>query len=241
MTSDIQRLDIQYRTLFRLTANGRIERENDPDRSAGPRLWLAGCAAGNVVGARADVADDVAAEIAALAASEPPLMHADSLPRHLDTYAALLRSNDAKVGLTYELPHGHPWIGRANRVSSDSADGRDLQARLTADGMPSGMVALGFRTVADFWPPWCAAIVDGEIAAIAFAARLSGVGAELGVATVPAFRGQGHAAAAVSGWSHSPGLRSRQLFYSTDRSNIASQGVVRRLGLRFMGANLRIA
>jgi hypothetical protein len=34
-------LAIQLRTLFVLTGTGRIERENDPDRSPGPRLWLA--------------------------------------------------------------------------------------------------------------------------------------------------------------------------------------------------------
>ncbi|KGM34436.1 GNAT family acetyltraansferase, partial [Inquilinus limosus MP06] len=52
MADDIGRLAIQLGTLFRLTAGGRIEGENDPDRSPGPRLWLAGCAAGTVFAVR---------------------------------------------------------------------------------------------------------------------------------------------------------------------------------------------
>ena len=39
-------LDIDYRTLFRLHPDRRIERENGPDCSPGPRYWLGRCADG---------------------------------------------------------------------------------------------------------------------------------------------------------------------------------------------------
>jgi predicted GNAT family acetyltransferase len=75
---------------------------------------------------------------------------------------------------------------------------------------------------------------------VAFAARLSKAGACLGVVTVPAFRGKGYAAAVTAEWSRLPSLKSRALFYSTDQSNTSSQRVVARLGLRFLGASLRL-
>jgi hypothetical protein len=89
-------LATQLRTLFILTSTGRIDCENDPDRSPGPRLWLAGCALANVAAVRSDVADDVAAEITGLAAAEPAFKAVDSPPRYLDRYVDLL-SRDAPV------------------------------------------------------------------------------------------------------------------------------------------------
>jgi hypothetical protein len=86
--------------------------------------------------------------------------------------------------------------------------------------MSQSLLELGFRNVADFWPPWCAAVVDGEIVPIAFAARISEVGAELGVATVKAFRGQGFAAAATAGWSSLSSLQSRAVLQHRPREHL---------------------
>lgn len=108
------------------------------------------------------------------------------------------------------------------------------------DGVPESWFDLGFHGVADFWSPWCAAIVDGEVASLACAARLTDSGAELGLVTAKAFRGRGFGAAATAGWSRLPTLRSRTLFYSTDRDNASSKRVASRLGLRHHGASLRI-
>ena len=112
---------------------------------------------------------------------------------------------------------------------------------LSERGMRQGLLDLGFRDLADFWPPWCAAVVVGEIVSIAFAARISDVAAELGVATVTGFRGRGFAAAATAGWSSLPSLQSRVLFCSIGQENISSQRVARRLRLRPHGTSLRIA
>jgi hypothetical protein len=234
-------LALQLRTLFVLTRTGRIERENDPDRSPGPRLWLAGCAAGNVAAVRSDVTDGVAAEISALAAAEPPFTDPDSPPLYLDRYVDLL-SRDAPVarktvGLIYELPHRLRHESRVELIDDDSREGQGVRE----SGMPDGLAELGFRSAADLWRPWCMARADGAAASIAFAARISEFGAELGVATVRALRGRGHGAAAVAGWSRLPLLQSRRLFYSTDWSNVSSQRVAARLALRRLGATLRLS
>jgi len=50
-------LRMHLSTGFVLTGSGRILHDNAPDRSAGPRLYLAGGSSGNVVRLRHDVGD----------------------------------------------------------------------------------------------------------------------------------------------------------------------------------------
>jgi predicted GNAT family acetyltransferase len=106
--------------------------------------------------------------------------------------------------------------------------------------MPESLLALGFVDGGELWAPWCVALHQDEVASIAFAARLGPSATETGVTTVPAFRGHGFAAAATAGWVSLPSLRGRALFYSTSRTNVSSQRVAQRLGLRFLGASLDI-
>jgi hypothetical protein len=185
-------LAIQYRTLFLVGDTGRIERENDPDRSPGPRFWLAGCVSGNISGVRSDVADDVAAEIAALVATEPPFADLTSPPTHLDRYIDLLARDAAAPremrGLIYELPHYLQHESRVRLIDDESNEGRCLHQFFSIHGLPDGFAELGFRSISDLWRPWCVALVNGEVASVAFAARISETGAELGVTTAKAFR-----------------------------------------------------
>jgi hypothetical protein len=245
LTPGIELLEVQARTLFLLSHDERIDRENDPDRSPGPALWMAGCGLGNVLRLGTDIVDEIAAKIETLAESEPPLAGAESRPQHLDRYLDMLGDGVAPMQATqeliYELPHALACKGGATLIASDSPEGQDLVQALSRRGMPEGLSSLGFRQIEDLWQPWCAAMVDGRIASLAFAARLSGVGAELGLVTVKDLRGQGFAAAATAGWSSLPMLRSRALFYSTSRTNLSSQRVVAHLGLRFIGTSFRIA
>lgn len=235
---------IQLRTLFLLTTSGRIERENDPDRSPGPRMWLRGCADGNVAAVRSDIDDDVADALIALAATEPPFTDPNDRPKYLDRYIGLLSRDAAsprtRPGLTYELPHRVKHESGVALIDNENAEGRHLHDHLSAHALPQGLAELGFRNVADLWRPWCAAVIDGEIVSLAFAARISDAGAELGVSTVRAFRGRGYGAAAVAGWSKLPMLQSRELFYSTDLENVSSQRLAARLRLRLVGASMRL-
>src|SRR5262249_34490237 len=59
--------------------------------------------------------------------------------------------------------------------------------------------------------------------------------ADAGVWTHPEFRGHGHAAAATAEWAALMRTSGRQLFYRTSRTNLASQRVAARLGLRRIG------
>jgi hypothetical protein len=244
MSDDADLLAVRVATAFVLNDAGRIAYENAPDRSAGARLYLAGSVSGNVVRIRHDVSDATARALEVLAADEPPLRHPESTPTHLDEYVHVLDAESPvpswDLGLMWSfaerLNHAHP----AQLVTSGTLAGDHLLARLLADGMPPGLAALGFVDIGEFWAPWCVALHQNEIASIAFAARLGPAAAEIGVATVPPFRGRGFAAAAAAGWAALPALQGRALFYSTQRANASSQRVVERLALRFLGATLSI-
>ena len=237
-------LAIKVATLLVLTESGRIQHQNDPDRSASPRMYLAGCEAGNVVRLRHDVGEETARAINALIADEPPLRDPDSTPLHIDGYVSFL-AREAPVerriaGLMYCFPDQLEYEHDVTLISSDTPEGDRFQARIADQGMPHVLVALGFVAATDLWAPWCIALHDGEVASIAFTARITPTGAEVGVATVPAVRGRGFAAAATAGWASHQWLHERALFYSTARTNVSSQRVTDRLGLRFLGAELRL-
>jgi hypothetical protein len=243
--TDFDLLEIQAAAMFVSTEAGRIRRENDPDRSPGPRLYLGGCASGNIVRIRHDVSDKTARAIAALAAQEPSLRERHSTPRHLNAYIELLDAEtpvrERALGLVYELPKDVVSGSQdVTLVRSDTPEGDRLLAALVERGMPQAIVAAGFVTVSEFWPPWCVGLRQGEIASIAFGARIGPAGADLGVNTVPAFRGCGIAQAVTAGWASHPALRGHALFYSTARTNLSSQRVAEKLGLRFIGASLRV-
>jgi hypothetical protein len=183
---------------------------------------------------RNDVPDDVAAAVEALAAGEPALAERDSLPACLGELSALLDGEPTR-GLTYVVGDviREP---RGELARSGTAAGRELLER----GLPEPFAGLGFRDEDELWPPWCVALDGGEPVSICFSARLSSVGAEAGVFTVPAARGRGFAAAATAGWASSAALGSRVRFYSAELGNVSSQRVAERLGLRLVGPAVEI-
>ena len=241
---DLRLLRVDIDTMFVRSASGRIERENDPDCSPGPRLFFAGCPFGNVACVRHDVDDRVAQSVLAIAAEAPPWRDPDTLPAGVEKIVELLSSgqrDETVVGHPiYKLPNGLRYEHRVQIVRGDSAEGQAMLARLAERGMPEYMVDAGFKDTRDFWEPWCVALDGGEIASMAFAARLGNVGAEVGVYTFPKYRGRGFAAAVTASWASLECLNQRALFYSTAKSNRSSQRVAARLGLRRIGSSFRI-
>ena len=230
----------QAATIFELTDSSRILHRNSPDHAAGPRLHLAGCASGIVVHIRHDVAEGTARAIEGLVASEPALHDLDSKLVHLDDYVRLLAA-EAPVercdrGMLWTFPERLGYQPPATLVRSDTPAGDRLLARGTDGGMPEAMVALGFVDTGEFWAPWCVALDGDEIASIAFTVGVGPASAEVGVATVPALRGRGLAAAATAGWASLPAHSGRTLFYGAAMTNVSSQRVTQRLGLRPIGA-----
>lgn len=224
--------------MFVLSETGRIVLENDPDRSTGPRFAMLGCAEGNLAFARHDTADGDAlvrlAEAAPAWFGEAPPACAGELTRRLGPVVSMT------VSLVFDLPH-HDADDDPRIVRSDTPAGERLLRDLARQGAPAHLAAAGFLGAGDFWPPWCAVIEDGEIAALAFAARLGAAAAEIGVYTFPRWRSRGLAAAVTAAWSAMDELRERQLFYTAAAANTSSRRVAARLGLEHIGMGLRIA
>ena len=252
---DLARLKRDAADSYVISAAGRIEAgsvtpfgprpgSNPPERSAGPSLYFAGCAAGNIVHLRHDVKEPVAARVQALAAAAPPWSEPDAPPDCLDEIVEHL-SRDTPVAVdgpevVFRLPNNLDFESDAALVLSDTPDGERLLARLAREGLPKSLIHAGFLSLGDFWWPWCVAMRGDDIAAMAFTPRLGETGAEIGVFTFPAFRSQGFGAAATAGWSSLASLADRDLIYSTRLTNRSSRRVAQRLGLNPIGARVRI-
>jgi GNAT acetyltransferase-like protein len=239
---DLLRLEVE--ALYVLTGSGRLVCRNTPDHEAAARLRLAGCRSGNHVRLRHDVGAATAQAIERLAADEPPLYAPGSRPIHLDAYLELL-AVEAPVeqwdlGLVWSFPDQLDYRHSAPLVASDTPEGDRLLARLRERGMPAALVDAGFVDVGRLWAPWCVALDGDEIASLAFTVGLSPASAEVGVYTAERYRGRGLAAAVTAGWAALPALGGRVRFYSTTVANRSSQDVARRLGLRYVGAELTI-
>lgn len=238
MREGLAALALQAETVFRLDARLRIVGENDPDSSRGPLAFVGGCPGGVLVRLHVDVSAADAAEAERLAGSAPWSDTAAD-PPWLDPLMAGLRATAVERSRTYALDQrAMPVV--AGLVRSDAPEGAALVRQLERDGVPTHLLEAGFVSVGDFWAPWCALEEDGEIAAIAFAARQTVSGAEVGVYTFPPWRGRGLAATVTAAWSALPELADRTLFYSTTIDNLASQRVAARLGLTQIGASLRL-
>ncbi|HYK65398.1 MAG TPA: GNAT family N-acetyltransferase [Patescibacteria group bacterium] len=236
-------LRVDLDTLFVMSAAGRIVRQNDRDRSPGPRAFFIGGPDGNLARVRHDLDDRIAASVLEAAAKEPPWRDFNAMPECASRMVELLSAQPENVSaaLIYRLPNDVSYANQATVVRDDSQDGRELLARFAGRGMPQYMQDAGFKSVADLWEPWCAALDGDDVASMCYAARLGDKGAEAGVYTFSKYRGRGLAAAVTAAWASLPALKGRALFYSTSTSNRSSQSVAARLGLRLIGASFSVA
>jgi len=84
--------------------------------------------------------------------------------------------------------------------------------------------------------PWAMARHEQRVISICHTPKANARAAEAGTWTHPDFRGQGHAASTTAEWAALMRASDRLLFYSTSLTNISSQRVARRLGLRQIGS-----
>lgn len=241
----LRRLAIDIETNFVLSASGRILRENDPNHSVGPRLFIAGCPGGNLAHVRHDVPDRTARQVLDLLAAEQPWLKPAARPQKFHEVMQLLAQEQPVTSidalLIYALPRQGPMEADLRLICSGTDEGAALLDRFATTGLPRHLIDAGFANVRDFWAPWCVAIDGDAIAAMAFAARLGERGAEVGVYTFPGWRSRGLAAAVTTRWSLLPELAGRELFYSAAVANTSSQRVAARLGLQHFAVGLRIS
>lgn len=194
----------------------------EPDLDPAPRVYLHRSPNGNTWRVRSDLPDDLVAEIDALCRSEPtlplPPREADR-PRINDAMIALLERHapvrHVHRGPTWWLPVQPHIPSTTKLVTPDTAAvllGAHFSGRLHS---PAGWERGGLA----------ASIEDGVAVALCFCARVIEQAAEAGVETVEAFRGRGHARAAVACWAESMRAQGRLPLYSTAWENVASRRV----------------
>lgn len=163
---------------------------------------------------------------------------------HLDEYRRILAA-DAPVTewhteLVWVFPESLPFEQSVRVLYSGSPLGDSWLGALERDGRRQALIDANFGSDGDFWPPWCALFEGDAVASFAFSAGIGPSSAEIGLVTVPRFRGRGLGTAVTAAWASHPALEGRTLFYGTDRENVSSQRVVERLGLPFLGTSLSI-
>jgi len=242
--NDLDLLRLETATISVLTETGRMLRSRSPEQKPGPRMSLVRSRSGNAVWLRHDVDDAMAREIGRIVAREPPSGDPRTPPTYLADYLRILAAEPPDLqnngGPIYTFPDDVRSPHPAQLIRSGTDDGDRLIERLEREGMPESLSSVGVVDAGEFWEPWCTAFEGEEIASIAFTVGMSPEGAEVGVCSMVAFRGRGFAAAAVAGWGSHSEVRGKTRFYSTAWSNVSSQRVTDRLGLRFVGTRFTI-
>jgi len=228
--SDLQLMQIQAETLYCYDADGRLRCINEPGDPPAPRFFMGRTPQGNLWRFRYDLPTEIAQQLEALCRSEPVGANLTHAPLRYDAIRAVLQA---------QTPIEEEFRGPAYRVPDN------IQP-------PPGVVLVS-ETNEQLLQPWfmdllpigseqtiAAVLEEGTAVAVCFCSRLTSRAAEAGVETAAAFRGRGHATAAVAGWAAEVRRRGRIALYSTSWDNLASQGVARKLGMRLYGEDWSI-
>ena len=227
--SGLEWLALQVEALYRHDALGRITRFNGPpgDDGAAPLFFFGRAREGNLWRLRADLPDALVRELARLAGAEAPSADLAALPERV----AVMRERIERF-----VPVGSQWSGLAFRfpeAMTQAGGAREAvaDARL-AEAFPKLAGSLAGRE------PVFVVEHGAEVVSVAYSATVPGRAAEVGVDTLPAFRGRGHAGQVVSAWAAAMQARGVVPLYSAATDNAASLAVARKLGLIAFGSDL---
>jgi hypothetical protein len=210
---------------------------DDRQRVGGPDLVIASSAVGNLAALGEAVPDELAAALANIVSSAPPSSDMRSPPTVLAECRQLLEARLGPMelrpssGPSYLIPETVEFRSQAPLVRSDAGDLTTLRA-----ANPGNWGVQEWDQLLDGQlGPWVMLTHAGEVISICHTPASSPRGAEAGTWTRADFRGRGHAAAATAAWAALMRPSGRLLFYSTSRTNVSSQRVAARLGLRPIG------
>ena len=207
---------LQLETLFVLNDAGRVVSTREPNPSPGPQFVLIRDGSRCAWAIHDDVSPELAAQLDALARCEPAAGDARSEPVYTSRYRTLV-PGELKFGPTFTFPVG---VNAANAVLpvTELAQLTTHFRGWTADELPARSPVLAIAEA-------------GSPVSICFCARRSGLAAEAGVETAPAFRGRGFAGLVTAAWANAILASGRLPIYSTSWSNGPSLAVARKLGL----------
>lgn len=241
MPSDIDLLEMELRTIWRVDAGGRlVERE----LQAGlPLAVVATARTGWRVAFAAAVPDETARALRDAVRAGPHSTDPATRPAYIDRCNELLATSVGQVELTsgpsFRVPPGLSPPATAAVIRSGSG-----QAYAIEEMRPqaSGWTADEWQALArGDLGPWAAVAEGARVVSICHCSRLTEEAAEAGTWTEPAYRGRGYAAAATAAWASLMAPMRRHLFYSTSADNASSQAVATRLGLPLIGWTWRLS
>lgn len=221
---------LQLKTLFILDDRGRIISTREPLPSPGPIFILIRGETTVDWAIRADVADDVADELNALARQEVASTEWGQPPVHARHYQNVLGGR-VSFGPAFEFPNPTE-ITEITAVVVEIHDEARLHRHFS--GWVVGEIEAGAA-------PMIAVLSEGEPVSVCFCSRRSEIAAEAGLETALAFRGRGYAPLVTEAWAASVRAGGRIPLYSTDWANTASLAVARKLGLRTYATNWSIS
>lgn len=200
----------------------------DQGRDA-PRFVLVRTGDGVQWRVRADVADEVAERLAAIALEEPAMTDPDRPAVHAVAYGDVL----GNVGRTgggpfYAFPRAIGPDASVVEITAAAADLVPLELGGT-DGIADGAEL-----------PCFGVIVDGRAVSVCRTARLVDDAAQAGVNTMEEYRGRGYAKRAVLVWGRAIRKMRREPIYSTFYENFASRRVAKGAGLTLIGVDYNV-
>jgi GNAT acetyltransferase len=206
--------ELQLNTMYALDARGRIRSGNDG--KPGPFFALIRSASRCAWAVRADLPEELAAELDRLAAEEPPLRQPEAPPLHQSRYRSLV-GGEIVAGPAFTFPDELAPRGEVTIVDELRMLEHNFRG-WTADEIP-------WRS------PIMAVMEHGYPVSVCFCAASSDTAVEAGVETAEAFRGRGFAPRVTAAWAIAMRAAGKIPLYSTSWSNTASRAVARKLGL----------
>ena len=201
---------------FVLTADGRIGGTRSQEPWLGPLFRLVRGKETCAWAVRADVPQNIADEVDALAREEPPVSDFRDDPVHAERYMSLL-GGEVDSGPAFTFPE--KIVQPSGTVFIEDIASLDHHfTGWTASEIPC-------RT------PIVVFVERGYAVSVCFSAWRSDAAAEAGLETAEAFRGRGLGPRVAAGWALAVRASGRVPLYGTSWSNDASLAVARKLGL----------
>lgn len=190
-----------------------------------PRFALVRTSDGPLCRVRADIPDDLAEALIAVALAEPPMRRPDDPPTCDPEVTRLLSPIERTGGGPfYAFP---AVIGPDVSVTEITPTTRHL--------VPSELG--GPEDLPDHEFPCFAVVVDGRAVSVCRTARLVERAAQAGVNTIEAYRRKGYASRVVVAWGRTIRKMRREPIYSTWYENDASRALARSAGLTLVGVD----
>jgi hypothetical protein len=206
--------EIQLRTMLVLDERGRAVSTVEPKPA--PLFMLMRSASSCAWAIRADLPEQLAAELERLAREERPYRDPRDAPLHTEKYRSLLKGQIV-FGPAFTFPDAIAHVPGLTPVDKLELLERHFRG-WTAAEIPG-------------CSPILAVMADGYPVSVCFCARKTDTAAEAGVETAAAFRGRGFAPRVTAAWAAAIRASGRIPLYSTSWSNTASLAVARKLGL----------